>query len=492
MKRVLLISAAALLASGCVTSQVRKAEVAPPPAFEAPVPSAGSLAPMALDNWWTLYGDAQLNGLVDEALKNAPDAKTALAVLDQAAAVRSETLDKIYIPSGDLQGSATRTQTSTLGASSSPFGQIFAPPGATENYSATFDVSWELDLWGRRAAGRRGANADFYNAAFTYEATRTSLIANVANSLFQARGLALQLQDALETSRIDRELAHISDVQQKAGLVASGDVDQSIASAEAADAQAESYRAQLLAAQRALLVLIGHGFDKVETLPASATVGTPPPVPTTIPGDLLRRRPDVRAAEWKIVSAAAALKTDDLSVLPTINLEPGLSLTKSTGPFGYTSDAWSIGAALTQPILDRPRLIAAIHAQRAVAEQDVIAYEKAVQSAYSDVETAFIYLDSDGRRVRMLTEAEARAKSAYEKARLGYAHGLNDLTTALQAETTWRGVESQLSSAEISLMERSVQAFKALGGGWSPDQPAAATVYAAKAERGVDEAKGVR
>ncbi len=152
----------------------------------------------------------------------------------------------------------------------------------------------------------------------------------------------------------------------------------------------------------------------------------------------------------------------------------------------------SLGAALTQPILDRPRLIAAIHAQRAVAEQDVIAYEKAVQSAYSDVETAFIYLDSDGRRVRMLTEAEARAKSAYEKARLGYAHGLNDLTTALQAETTWRGVESQLSSAEISLMERSVQAFKALGGGWSPDQPAAATVYAAKAERGVDEAKGVR
>ena len=487
-----MISAAALLACGCVTSKVRKAEVTPPPGYEAPTPNAAALEPAALDNWWTLYGDPQLNGLVDEALRNAPDAKTAMAVLDQAAAVRSETLDKIYIPSGQLQGTGTRTQTHTLSSAGGGLGQIFAPPGATESFSATFNVSWELDLWGRRAAGRRGADADFYNAAFTYEATRTSLIASVANSLFQARGLALQLQDALETARVDRELAHIADVQQKAGLVASGDVDQSVASAEAADAQAESYRAQLLAAQRALLVLIGHGFDKVETLPATAAVGAPPPTPTTLPGDLLRRRPDVRAAEWKIVSSASALKTADLAVLPTINLQPGLSLSKTTGPFGYASDAWSIGAGLTQPILDRPRLVAAIHAQRAVAEQNVIAYEKAVQTAYSDAETAFTYLDSDGRRVRMLTEAEARAKSAYQKARGGYARGLNDLTTALQAENTWRNVESQLSSAQITLMERSVQTFKALGGGWSPDRPAAATVFAAKAEHGVAEAKGVR
>ncbi len=492
MKRVLLISAASLLATGCVTSTVRKAEVTPPPAYEAPRPYPDGLTPASLDNWWTLYGDDQLNALVSQALAHAPDARSALAVLDQAAAVRSETLDRTYLPSGQLQGSGTRTQSTQIGAPASQIGQIFAPPGATENFSVSFDVSWELDLWGRRAAARRGADADFYNAGFTYEATRTALIANVANSLFQARGLALQLQDALETARINRELAHISEVKLKAGLVANADVDQSVATAEAAEAQAESFRAQLIAAQRSLLVLIGRGFDKVETLPASPAVGTPPPVPTTLPGDLLRRRPDVRAAEWRIASAAASLRTADLAVLPTINLQPGISLTKSTGPFGYASDAWSIGAGVTQPILDRPRLIAAIHAQRAVAEQDVIAYEKAVQTAYGDVETAFTYLDSDTRRVRMLREAERRAESAYEKARLGYARGLTDLTTALQAETTWRNVRTQLSSAQITLMERSVQAFKALGGGWSPDQPAAATVYAARLERAVPEAKGVR
>jgi NodT family efflux transporter outer membrane factor (OMF) lipoprotein len=491
-KNLLQVSAAALMLTGCMTSHVRKAEVAPPLAYEAPTPRSDDLTQGALERWWTLYDDPQLNDLVDEALRNAPDAKTALAVLAQAAATRSETLARLNIPTGQLQGSATRTQTSIIGAPSNSLGEVFAQPGGTESYSANFDVSWELDLFGRRAAGEKGADADFYNAAFTYEASRTSLIANVANSLFQARGLALQLQDARETARIDRELARLSSVKQQAGLVAGADVDQSLAQAEAADASVESYRAQLLAAQRSLLVLIGHGFDTVETLPASPVVGAPPSIPATVPGDLLRRRPDVRAAEWRIVSAAATLKTDDLALLPTINLQPGLSLSKSTGPVGSTSFAWSIGAGLLVPILDRPRLIAEIHVQRAVAEQDVIAYEKAVQTAYGDVETAFTYLQSDGLRVSMLSEAQAHAGAAYEKAKTGYARGLNDLTTVLQAESTWRNTRNQLTSARITQLERSVQAFKALGGGWSPDEPAATTPYAAAAARGVGEAREVR
>jgi outer membrane protein TolC len=192
----------------------------------------------------------------------------------------------------------------------------------------------------------------------------------------------------------------------------------------------------------------------------------------------------VRAAEFRIRSAAGTLRTDELAVLPTIKLNPGVSIAKTFGPFGIADSAWSVGGALAQPVLDRPRLIAQIHAQRAVAEEDVIAYEKAVQTAYGDAETAFIYLQSDGRRVQMLSSAERRAESAYEKARVGYARGINDLTAALQAETTWRNTRTQLTSAQTTLMQRSVQVFKALGGGWAPDQPAAGTPYAGKAAEG--------
>jgi len=160
-------------------------------------------------------------------------------------------------------------------------------------------------------------------------------------------------------------------------------------------------------------------------------------------------------------------------------------MTASAAFFGVTDTAWSVAANLTMPILDRPRLLAQIHAQKAVAEQNVIAYEKAVQTAYGDTETAFNYLQSDTRRVQMLTSAERRAESAYEKARVGYARGVNDLTAALQAETTWRSTRTQLTSAQTTQMQRSVQVFKALGGGWTPDQPAAGTPFAATAAKGV-------
>jgi len=484
MKRLLAISGAALLTAGCVTAKVRQPQVTPPQAYESPKAAADSLTPASLDRWWTLYNDAQLNQLVDQALATAHDERDALARLEQAAAIRSQTRAQVILPTGNPSATATRTQNELL-QSSSPFGQ----QGATENLSANFNVSWELDLWGRRGNQLRAADADFYTAAFTYEATRTSLIANVAQSLFQARGLALQLADAQEIARIDHQLADTARTRFQHGLSAESDLDQTLATAESADAQVESLRAQLLTARRTLLVLVGLGFDPLERLPAAPQVGTPPPVPATVPGELLRRRPDVRAAEWRLVSASRTLKVDELAVLPTIKLNPGVSLTKTTGIFGATTAAWSIGANLTQPVLDRPRLVAQIRAQRAVAEQDVVAYERAVQTAYSDAENAFVYLDSDRKRVEMLRRAEARAQSAYEKSRTAYARGLVDLATAMQAETTWRNIRTQRSSAEATLMQRSVQAFKALGGGWTPETPAAGTAYASAAARGVEGAR---
>ena len=486
MKPIWLItSATALLLAGCAsTAKLRSAQVQPPAAFEAPQPAADSLSSDALVHWWTLYQDAQLDDLVRQAQTNSPTAEDAISKLEQASAIRTQTLDQLYIPQSTTSGSATQTHTDVLSSTSvAPGVPSFTQAGDATSLNGSFNVSWELDLFGRRAAGRRAANADFYTAAFTYEATQTALAASVAQSLFDARGLALQLQDAQDTQRIDQELLRISQAKFDHGLVAESDLDQASANAQSAAAQTESLRAQLTAARRTLLVLIGKGFDSLESLPASPAIGTPPPVPALVPGDLLRRRPDVRAAEWRITSAAGTLKVDELAVLPTLKINPGVTLAKSTGLFGGTTAAWSIAGSVAQPVLDRPRLIAQMHAQRAVAEQDVIAYEKAVQTAYGDAENAFVYLDSDGRRVRLLTAAEARAKSAYDKAQLGYTRGFNDLLTALTLEATWRNIHSQLSSARATLMDRSVQVFKALGGGWTPDQPAAGTPYAARAAK---------
>ena len=136
---------------------------------------------------------------------------------------------------------------------------------------------------------------------------------------------------------------------------------------------------------------------------------------------------------------------------------------------------WSLGIGVSQPILDIPRLKTEIHAQGARADQAVIAYEKAVQTAYGESDNALVQLGSDETRVRLLTAGEAQGLSAYEASKKRYAAGIDDLTTVLTAERTWRGARTALTSAQVQAMRRSVQAFKALGGGWSPTELAAET-----------------
>jgi NodT family efflux transporter outer membrane factor (OMF) lipoprotein len=486
MKRSFLVSlAAAPLLAGCTgMAKVRAPDARPPAAYEAHRPEAKDVSATALDAWWTLYDDAQLSDLIDRAFAHSPDARDGVAKLRQAAAIREQSRAQIFMPTGNPSATATRTYTDILDQPSGGFGS-FNQLGYANSGNANFNVSWELDLFGRRVSQSVAANSDFQAAAYTYAATRTALAANVAQSLFQLRGLALQLQDAQEASRIDDELLNIAQVKVDRGLAAGGDLDQAVANAESAKAQVQGLTAQITAAQRALLVLVGQGFDPAESIRPDGALGAPPPVPDAVPGELLRRRPDVLVAEQRIRSAAGTLKLDQLALLPTIKLNPGVTLSQTAGPFGATTAAWSIGANLTAPILDRPRLMGQLHAQRAVAEQAVIAYEKAVQTAYADTETAFVYLDSDRRRVVLLTTAEARAQAAYNKSRVGYARGLNDLQTALVAETTWRNIRGQLSAAKSTLLQRSVQVFKALGGGWTPEAPAADTAYAALSARGV-------
>ncbi len=459
---------AALLLSACATGQVRDADVRTPAAYEAPLPP--DTAPIAaLDHWWTLYNDSQLTGLVEQALDHSPDAKDAVAKLQQAIAVRSAALLS-YNPQGQLSASVSKPNYTDLNpapaAAGSAFGFNPVQFLGIQTQSLGFPVTWELDLFGRRAAARRSANADFQAASFTYDAARWSLSANVADSLFQARGLAIQLDQAQQTQRIEQQLYDVSKARADHGLAPSSDTAQTLANVQSAQAQSEALTAQLAAARRQLLLLVGRGVDPLASLPMPAEVGSPPPIPTAVPGELLVRRPDVRVAHEQVESAIGKLSLDKRALLPTISLQPSAGLTQQgSGPdtqFSY----WTLAANATMPILDRPRLLSQVRQQRAVAEQAVIAYEKAVQSAYGDAETAFTYYDSDKKRVTLLASAEKNAGFAYEAKKTGYSRGLNDLQTALTAEANWRQARLSLASAQVTLMQRSVQVFKALGGGW--------------------------
>ena len=472
-KHLALAALLPLLAACALGPKIPKPNTVLPVAYESqPTPAS---ADVSIDHWWSLYNDPQLQSLVVEALHNAPDARSALSRLEQAKAVRYSALSAFW-PQGGVQGQYDRTGTTVIKGPAPitipGFGTIsLSNAGVLDSYGGNFNVSWELDLFGRAAAERKKANADMSAARFDFEASRTSLEANVADQLFQARGLAIQLEDAKEESTIERQLLDVATKKAKFGFGASSDADEAASQLAQSEAQVADLTTQLHAARRTLLVLIGHGADPVDSLPTPADVGTAPAIPVSVPAQLLARRPDVREAAMQITSAKGAYRLDQLALFPKFTLTPGVGLTSATElGSATTSDSWTLGGAVSQPVLDIPRLLAQIKVQGAQATQAVIAYEKAVQTAYGESDNALVQLGSDEERVRLLKTGEAEGLSAYNASKKRYQAGIDDLTTVLTAERTWRSARTALTSAEVQSLRRSVQAFKALGGGWTPPE----------------------
>ena len=448
-------------------AHVRTPDLRTPTAYEAP--KGAPAGAVELDRWWLAFGDAELTGLIDQALAANPDARSAAARLAEARANHTEALVH-YLPQGDVTGSTRRTDTKQLA------GTVFNIPGfsssgVSEASGVNFNVSWEVDIFGRFLAARKAVNGDLAAARFDYEGTRASLAASVADAYFQARGLAIQLADARETARIERELYDSATRRAAVGLAASSDADRVAGDLAQADAQAAGLEAELQAQRRTILILAGRTIEPTANIAVDASVGTLPPVPDALPSELLKRRPDVREAEARVAGQAGRSDADILAFLPTLNFTPGLGWQKQSQPgFSVTAQSLITGGTFTQPLLSIPKLLAELKAQNARTEQAVIAYEKAVQTAFSESEGALVRLDADRKRVALLTDGEARAARGYRASKIGYDRGLTDLQTALGAEQSWRTTRSQLTDAQVQALRRTVQAYKALGGGWPAER----------------------
>ncbi len=488
IRKPLIVSIAALaLASvgGCaLDTRIPGANVPLPTAYESPQSAAGAALPAAaLDRWWTQFDDPQLTALVEEALRAAPDAKSALGRLREAQFTYRESLATALLPTGKLLGSAAKqnTNTSFSGASGVIGGStgtgagggtgsgstFIQPSGDAESYSASFNASWELDFFGRNIAAVRTLRADQAAARFDYEASRMSLAASVATSLFQARALAVQLDDARENASLAGQLATIGRKKSEIGIATTADTARLESDVGAAQAQVLNIEAQLKGAQRSLLVLIGRGTAPSSSLPIEAKVGLAPAVPAQAPGELLARRPDVREAEARVRSAAGRLRIDKLAILPTFTLQPGISYSKQSNTiYDLATRTASLGVGVSVPVFDIPKLLYEVRAQGARGEQAVATYEKTVATAYGDAEKGLTTLQADETRSTLLKTATDKARFAFDAAAKGYALGLTDLTLVTQAEQGWRQTRAQYTGAQTAALQDAVATFKALGGGW--------------------------
>lgn len=446
-----------LLLSGCAPSiHLPSADTHLPATFEAPAPQSASNA-VALDRWWEGFGDPQLSGLIVTALDRSTTARLAYARIVEARAARSQTRAST-LPTGSISATATRQGSERL------WGDGVSLDGSN-SYQATFYPSWEIDLFGRLGAIRERADLDYRAAALDFYGARLALAGDVAAALFQARFLAVQLDDTHETLRIARELAASANLGFARGLTSGQDATRLEADVASAEAEVVRLEAELRAAKRSLLILVGNPTAETDTLAIEPGLAAPPGLPTSTPGLLLARRPDVLRAETALQAAAETIQIDRLALFPRFTIQPGVGLTATdSGGTGL----WSLAAGMTAPILDRARLLAALRVSEARGHQAVISYEQAVQSAFGETENALTRVEAGHRRIDDLVRATERARRAFDTARRGYAAGLTDLTTLLQAERVWRQNRTTLNAARFSLLSDTVTAIRALGGGWDP------------------------
>lgn len=429
----------------------------------------GARAAPALDVWWTGFNDAALTRIMGRVLEQNLDLAAALARVDQARAVAREAGARL-LPSGSLALDATRQHQSLQ----SPQGRLASgAPGYDRNqsiYGVGAGASWELDLAGGLKRGTETADAEAQAAEADRLGVRITVAAEAADAYFRVRGAQRRIALAREQVANNAHLLELVRQRQAEGLAASRESFQ----AEALLAQSKATIAPLVAERdielNRLDVLMGAqpGTYAAELAAGAADTVVPAIATAQGPADLLRRRPDVIAAERRLAASNARIG------VATAEYYPSLSISALLG-FASLGSAGLVSAAAFQPqataglrwrLFDFGRVDAEVARAKGVNAEALAVYRKAMLRATEDVENAVVsltqleaqYVDLDQQ-----VSSQARARDASQDA---YKGGAVSLFEVLEQERQLLGARDQLARVDVDKARAAVATFRALGGGW--------------------------
>ncbi|CAM5779516.1 efflux transporter outer membrane subunit [Ottowia pentelensis] len=438
--------------------------------------------------WQDFVHDAQLRELIALAIDNNRDLRVAVQNIEQARA-QYQIRRADQFPTIGVSASASRSAPNPAGGN--------APSVASSASIMVGGASWELDFFGRVAALKDVALADYLATEEARKAAQISLVATVASSWLQLKTDTELLLLAERTLGTRQQSLGLTKLRFDHGAASALDLrlaESLTASAQATRAQQQRLRAQDV---NLLTLLVGQPLPErlIPPLPPVATPAAPsdpsqptpavqPPaelptftaVPAGLPSDLLLRRPDVRAAEQQLIGANANIGAARANFFPRISLTGSLGRTSSDldGLFGSGgSKAWSFGPSLLLPIFDMGRNQAGLDAAKAGREIAVAQYEKAIQSAFREVADA---LAGRATLADQLTALQAQATAERERfglADLLYRNGVASSLDLLDAQRSLFATEQALAQVRLAQRVNEVQLYKALGGGWSEPAPAA-------------------
>jgi NodT family efflux transporter outer membrane factor (OMF) lipoprotein len=477
--RVSAAAAAGLLAlltlAGCAAGPEYQRPDAP---LAAGFHTAGALAERktalpapALDSWWNGFNDQALQRIVARVLEQNLDLAAAMARVDQARAA-SRLADARLLPEGSLSASALHQRQSL----NSPEGRLASgTPGYNREqslYGAGIGASWELDVAGGLKRGAQGASADAQAAEADRLGVRVSVTAEAADAYFRVRGAQRRIALAQEQIATNARLLELVRLRVADGLASSREAAQAEALVSQARATVPPLRIELEVQLNRLDVLMGAapGTYAAELAPPAGTgeTGVPAIELAQGPADLLRRRPDVIAAERRLAASNAQIGAAMAEYYPKLSLSALLGVTSlgSSGLLSAASLQPQVAAGLRWRLFDFGRIDADVARAKGANAEALAAYRKAVLRAAEDVENAVVtltQLELQHRELSDEVDAHARARDASELAWQGGAVGLYEV---LEEQRQLLASRDQMARVNADNARAAVATFRAAGGGW--------------------------
>lgn len=416
-------------------------------------------------HWWRVFKDPTLNRLVDLASEqNLPVQVAGLRILE-ARAQLGIAIGLLFPQQQEATGAGTWNKISERAAN-----QALLPKHAFSDFAVGFDATWEIDFWGRYRRNIEAADAIMLGAIADYDNALVSLTADVARTYATIRTFEVLLEIARENVKLQREGLQLAEARFNSGATSELDVAQQKALLESTLASIPELQTGLQRAKNALSVLLGQPPGGVDPL-----LRGPQRIPSAsyrvavgLPAELLRRRPDVRAAEMKAAAESARIGLAESELYPRFFLfgEIGVEAANAAKLFAPGSMFLTAGPGFRWSILNYGRIANNVRSQDARFQQALVNYEDTVLRAAREVEDALIGFLKAQQRAASLQRSVNAAERAVELSFIQYREGAENFQRPLDAQTRLLTERNRLAETRSTIATNLIALYKALGGGW--------------------------
>ena len=431
-----------------------------------------------LQDWWQVFGDPTLDALIVMAYEQNPNLRVAGTRVLEARAGQAIAVGNIFPQTQQATGSYSRYNLNSNMPLIGPLLNLFPPTqrsAAFSNWYYGFNLSWELDLWGRIRRNIESTNASLDASVEDYDAALVTLLADVATNYAQYRVAQQRIKIARDNVRIQEGILALTEEKFRVGTTTRLDVEQARTVLEQTRSTIPALQIQLGQANDTLCILLGFPPRDLEPelgpgpeLGSAPMPNTPAWVATGIPADLLRRRPDVRSAERKVAAQSAQIGVAEAALYPTIAINGflGWDAADLTKLFETKSFIGSIIPGFSWNILNYGRIRNNVRLQVAKTQELIATYQNTVLAAGREVQTP---LRGFLRSREQAEELDRSVKAATAATQLGvqqYRTGTIDFNRVFNLETTQVQQQDQLAVAAGNIALNLVNVYRALGGGW--------------------------